>query len=725
MNLQKAIEESNFQLALKLVDKQLAKNDSTHLKVQKLFIQAHLNPVTPPPLTPSDPKTIILLLATYAVLGTPAPSIWEDSIRKYSTGQLVLDWNSWCLETGDVLAWQKATMTMRKLTTGRNDEISRSVSWRSVMAIVTVLDTTTKGGKFLGMLAGRIIDELPDPVGAEQHWLVVKVLLSIGKKTEAISLLENFLNKEQNLELWWIMMDLFDKEQLYDKIWNWGLKYLQSVDDWEIWKLMIKSSEHLDKNAELWSLIDESKTTRNTALAKIQASDDKLTMIINYISLFGHKQCCFLDLKSLIKESLNDKAQLWSLIQEKFIKMGEPTNINEFTFLINYLKFKTLLTDALSDSQFSSECLNYYKSTKHLHTPLPEYDLHPSSDLIILAVHSLLLNNKHSSHLYFECINLLESAIVSNPYEFHLKIWLAILYTNYNQPSLAIGILNDLKIKNLQLDTCGPLFLQNAMRSPALLGLSLQTHEQKDISELLDSIKKLYKSADRELYPSVMACIDSETWSKLPGFLTFKNRLTHSLTRYYTTILELQMSLITNKKMTDLEDKLTILREFISLSPPGIENVDADDHVCDNIDLHTIWDCGTHESLDLGFDLGVKYEWVRCWSILLLISLAPYTNERTKHLLNLRKLVHATKTLTPIEKWGMLHYLGEESDMPRLSKMDYSTLALFTKLDGKWGKYKELVRKFINSDIKREMRQQIREDSNGFECKKLLDKLRV
>lgn len=677
--LNAALEGGNYPLALRIATEEHKKKPSSFTAVQKINALAHVDP--PKALselddivkqTPSDPNTLRLLLETYDLLDKEAPDVFENATRKYGSGMLILEWNNYSLQTSNYLAFQKSSMLLKKLMGTKVDEKTQAVRFRAVASIVIAcksvgsrLDVGKR--KLLSMIGLKLIEEseIEDKsLDAHQMYLKVQLLLIKGDLQLVVDLLDVFLKRERDLELLLLYFDSLRQLESWEKLLEQCKLYLTDVDDWNTWKLAVLAAKKLGTTDNLLTYINEYKVGRNSTLAFIEAQSieaDKLDAVTTYLSRFMRKPCCFQDLK-LVTADLPKEAVM-ACVEAQFEAQYKGNTTNDLLVAVNYMKFKaTLVEGIMKTSKFVGECWKYYNETSGLLSQLPEYDFHAGYELIVMLVQCMLLQaERFDSALVLKLILILEWALRDNKFEFHLKLWLIQLYKLVAQPLLAIEHHNDLKIKNLQLDTIGIQTLAGltSISASAIGLLPLQANEASAISDLVATASKLYTSSiEREVYPAIMQCLDTEVWQKMGSFMDFQNRMRHSLSKYYVAILELQLARFKGNQLegSKLRAKLDVLKDCYRRSTTDVSqdlNIDTDIKVNDNVDCITLWDCGAHIPIKEISDklIGISPNKVRVHAMVELVVYEPQSliwDELVKQLLEVD-----LDDFTDIEKWSV------------------------------------------------------------------------
>lgn len=624
-----AIKAGNFNLALKLVDKKISQQPtSSHQRACRCFILAHaaLSPESKTTIddalketleltnkTPSDPNTLILLDSTFTLLDyKPKDDLYEAAIRKYQSHNLAYEWFKKTVNTNDIIAMQKATMALSKAFKPDTENGRMIKLWSSAVIIVMIdcckdLNRLSNGkDKLLSMLGLKIIEgvetDLKKGLNAQEMFVKCELLLKKGDTKECLKELANFLTKESDLELRMIYFEELEKNQLWEELYQSCVDYLVKigVDDWDTWKLAILAAKKLDKSDVISKIINDYKVGRNSQLAKIQVLEisdfeGKKQALKNYLDLYMHKLCCFLDLETFLKNEFLPKETILEILEEKYNKFeldsiftgDKKATENDLVILVNYIKIKTfLIPESFNSKEFFTTCCKYFDVTKHLQNKLVEFDYYCGFEFLILAIESYLTINENNidNQTYLNLIIVLENSLIRNKYEFHLQLWLAHLYSQTNLSAPLTRIFEVLKIKNLQIDTLSTHFTNH---------IATKTHNN-------DLISIAYNFYDRnvanELPPMIMSCFENCTFSKLKGFIEFKIRVENSVTHYYTVLQTIQNSRLgksSDSVQTITQNQIPILKNAYRIMKLNGSDVDLKIH--DNSDRKILWACGDHK----------------------------------------------------------------------------------------------------------------------------------
>lgn len=624
-----ALEAGNYKLALKLVDKKIVQQPSSsynHACRSFILANAALSPTDSTTVkdalesalaltgkTPSDPNSLDILDSTFQLLDyKPKDDIYETAMRKYQSSSLAYEWFKKTIDNNDLVGMQKASMALSKVFKADTDN-GRMVKFWAAATMTVVIDCCKDKNrlangkdKLLATLGLKIIETVEQSfkkgLNAQQMFVKCELLLKKGSTKECLEELKSFLEKESDLELRLMFFEQLKKNELWDELYDSCVSYLVKigVDDWDTWKLAILAAKKLHCMEKINEVINTYKVGRNSQLAKIEVLEiidimGKKQAILNYLNLYIHKLCCFLDLFHFLQNKVLPVATILEVLEEKFTQQdlksvvsgGRSATENDLICLVNYMKIKTFIKpDLYGEKEFFSICCKYYDVTKHLQNKLIEFDYFAGFEFLIFAIQSFLTINKDKvdTQTYLNLIVLLESSLVKNSYEFHLQLWLTHMYSNTNLSNPLTRIYQNLKIKNLQVDTLSSHFTNH---------ISSKTRK----NELLSAAMKFYsQNVAAELPPMVMSCFEHSTFSKLKGFLEFKIRVENSTSYVHTAVKSIQ-----NTRLREGDKSIDKIKaDFIPLLKKAyhtfiLDGSDVDLKLHDNSDRNILWACGDHK----------------------------------------------------------------------------------------------------------------------------------
>lgn len=635
-----AVQSGNYQLAQSLVVKKIKQypNTSYYYAIESKIAQlmgdydASLKKATDLfNKTPSDPDAVVVLSDVFTNLEYYLPedeTVFERCSKKYPTFPLINKWFNTMIESNDVIGMQKSTMMLNKIASSGSVKISNSKLlkfWSAVTLMLCCLINKQKLKpstlKLYPMLGLKLIESFEAEFdNYSEFYVFAKLLILSNKPKEACIKIENFLkNKENNLTLKILLLETLNEIEDYKKLNELSRYFLIDLkeDDWDTFKLLIKSQFKLNKTVdELVEIINNYKFGRNKYLAYLEIfkiynyDESKFIEYFNlYLENFGHKLCCFPDLKIFLKDDLSKSliSSIENSIEKKFnekeidliLKKEKKSTENDLIFMVNYIKFKMFLNkENFTDLNFINKCISFYNINKHLLKNKEVTEYYPGFEFIILLVQSLILINKNKitndsvefEKLVVKLIIILEMAVANDLHEFHLRLWLIKLYNLINCYSESKFNFEFLKIKLIQLDT-----LSNSITNR----IGTTTTDKS----ILNSCTNFYDSHAANDCPNLINyAFQNGTFDKLQGFIELSIRLSNSLTNVLNAIELIKISRITNDKELIDDSCIPVLKSYwgkILNNPNYLQGVtDLDCKISDNRDIKTFWDNGIHEKIN-------------------------------------------------------------------------------------------------------------------------------
>lgn len=656
-----ALKVANYKEALRLINTKIKQYPNSSyfyaLKAQTLALDGQRDEALTEAQNllakcPSDPHTLTVLTDTFDLCDYELQhSVWETVSKKYPTFQLIYEWFTTCIRQADIVELQKSTMMLTKtLNTAKQSDINKPDTpritklWAATAFLLVCRCCPSRANLKLFPMLGLRFVEAAQPHTAQEYYVYCQLLDLVGKHDQCLSILKEFLSKENDLELKLLYLELLDRLDHHDQLFDVTCKYLVDLheDDWDTWKWLIKAATHTGKAAELLAILDDYPTSRNSLLAYIEVSKyvDSVShdqSVSNYLAKFGHKKCCYLDLKLFVDEhdipTLEEHFQAIAPV----LAGARTATQKDLGLMVNYLKFKAFLEPSIRDTQeFMDQCCQFYAVTKHLLADLQEFEFFEGFEFIILAAQSLLAQVEPSPQVYLNLIIIFEVAAEKNTYEFHLKLWLIKLYMKVNMVTKAQAVFESLKVKFVQLDTLGPLLLTRYS--------SVTTKDS-----FLSSVSRFYDRNVRDEVPHMtITGFDRLALTKIQGFLEFKIRLDTSLTKFLLSLETVRSSRTQNKTVD-----ASALRSLDKVWRKHGDDIDL--KINDNRDVKTFWDCGIHEVStfkdSLNPDITVEYLAIQGLKELLIYNYKSSLYD--EYVDQFLKLYKQDIPMTPIEKWNL------------------------------------------------------------------------
>ncbi|QPG73996.1 hypothetical protein FOA43_001313 [Brettanomyces nanus] len=702
-----AMSAGNYSLAVQLIDKKIRKYPNSSyfyaLRSEALALQDDKKDKA---LTeacnllnkcPSDSDTLSTLIRVFELCDyEPEKDVFEAASKKYPSFDLVYEWFSHSVKNGDILQLQKSAMLLTKAVRPSTLQSQGAYSARKIqfwaasgflLACKCCKNRLSTANARLYPMLGLKLCQQAVPQTAQQFYVFCELLILVGKHSECLQVLEEFLKKENDLELKLMYLNLLCKSEKYDKLLTTSRHYLVDLkeDDWDTWKWLLIAASHLNRLPECVKLIDDYPNGRNKYLAYLEAfkydsSLSRETYLKQYITKYGSKKCCFLDLKQFItrKDEVLDKVleDVYESTSGSVLGDSDLASDDDLLLVVNYMKLKLYShPEIMHCKQFLEQCCQLYASSCHLLSNLQEFDFSASFELIIMASQAMLVQSTSSQQdVYMHIIVILESALATNPYEFHIKLWLIALYVKVNLVSRAESLFESLKVKFVQLDTLAHILVTRCS------SLTLK-------DTLLNNVESFYsKNVAAEVPHLIFNCFQNLSLSKLEGFFQFEIRLESSFTKYLNTLERIRLCRLENDDRS-IESKLKIeIRRFYKIYRK--HGRDIDQKVNDNRDLTTFWDCGMHEKCDeaaavldrVNPVVDMDYLALQCVANLLVYDSksALYEEYRAEFARLYKKAVSGSdSTFTEAEKWSLsviAHVLDSEISIRNTPTLPESTL---------------------------------------------------
>ncbi|CDK27483.1 unnamed protein product [Kuraishia capsulata CBS 1993] len=573
-------------------------------------------------LKPTDQDSLQLLSDVFLALGMPkeVSEIYEAACLKSPTIAQAYIWFERCCYTGDYLGLQKSSFLLPKPSAVN----LRLFKFWSAECMVLALETKRllpNHRKLFPLLGLKIVDAQRPFVNAQETYIYVKLLMAAGRLYDAVAEIKAFSVQDDDLELRCILLDALSKGELWDQLYD-ECKQLVTekvVDDWDVWSGLIKAASKLGRLDDVQNMVDVAKSSRNRDLAYLAI--DRANDVVEYghfsayLLKYGHKTCCFPDLKIFLTEDSHVDtgkflAELESVSQEKLIpdvlrKQRKATE-DEAIFLVNTIKFELLLDPSLlSSAGFVKKCQRMYNLTKHLLSSKEKTDYFIGEEFLLVAVQAILTQSaKDELKLkdVLSCILILENAVQTDIHEFHLRLWLVQLYLLINCFGAAKVHYDSLSIKMTQHDTLSQAILSR-----------VETLTAKEYAlKMLESAEDVYSYGAEEVPYCLKQAFQKGAYNKVKGFVDLNNRLNHSLTRHLNSISMLKLRRLNGDKQSLQFNLEGLQKEYMATLVAedfNSNDLDLDIRVSDNRDVSTMWKFGTEEidkSLESAISIGPR-----------------------------------------------------------------------------------------------------------------------
>lgn len=507
-----------------------------------------LAPILDAKSPPNDSRSLRIAHTFLLELGfdtTKALQPYEKAMLKYANSDTCYEW---FLESLRDLNWRhlsKATFQMPRLNEKSKARIFQF--WNSLATVIWFeLDSesmTEKETALLPKLTYKLTKELQPFVDEQELFIFCRVCeLFDDKSQEVVDNILQFWKEDSYLDLNLknFLLKHLSKLKDSESILKYGTKLLKNLDDYEILREVIGAAHITGVSyAKVLELLG-ARDTRNYQLARIQAAKlFELNLeepLKTYIMNFHSKPCCVADLRSFELDSEILKEILTSL----------PSSL---------VHDKTVVELFGESKKKSAELFLQYKASL---LTKPKTDYSNCSYFLLEIVKSLVNDNNFSLKNVITSLTLLEGYQAEDPFNYDTRVWLILLYMHLGLPNKAFHHFESLKIKNVQNDLVHHwLFTRFSTMLP---------NKNAPYFKHISSEQAIYSSL-KNMHSFIVAAFERRSWSKIPGIISFYERIFKSYTRWNSMAESLQLSRILNEKKTD---QTKILYQQLSIF--GVEN---------------------------------------------------------------------------------------------------------------------------------------------------------
>ncbi|KAK4058726.1 mitochondrial distribution and morphology [Microbotryomycetes sp. JL221] len=326
-------------------------------------------------------------------------------------------------------------------------------------------------------------------------------------------------------------------------------------------------------------------------LRKWFESDNIVQLVERYFDQFSTKMCCFDDLKPYLDVlSVEEINQVTRLVTSQSEKEGNVP-LNQAMQAINAAKIERTTTPALNSEkeiEKANEFLERYFNALPLGKGLPPTELQPADDFAILAAQCLVAAyyKAHDRSLLERAIVILEYVLLRSKYRYQARILLINILRLLGASSSSVHHFKLLNLKSIQLDTLSHLVLSRS----ATFGVVNQSKDDNGLVGIATSSIRFHEIGTNEATEMIVRAFNLNTFSKVEDFVTFTDRLRHSLSHQLTSLEQLRLSIIRNTFNNDI-DSFQQAESFLQAMSNNVN-----DNVSDNRDFKTLPDFQTSTS---------------------------------------------------------------------------------------------------------------------------------
>ncbi|KLO04672.1 actin cytoskeleton organization protein [Schizopora paradoxa] len=316
--------------------------------------------------------------------------------------------------------------------------------------------------------------------------------------------------------------------------------------------------------APLLGLLELEKRARShkVGVSEVDSKENLPSLAILYFERFGDKACCFEDLRPYISTLEGDEMVRWISHLD-----GQDHNSNSFSTLqrsinVHKLRRHTLTPEDLTPEKEEERVFAYlreYTASLALGKDLPETELQPADDLVILAAQAMIGLWKSSGDLrwlYMAAV-VLEYATKRSKYSYYIRLHLIRIYRILGCPSLSLNYYQEMNVKQVQTDTLSHFILAHASNFSCGGAGDLTW-----ITACVDS-SYIYGANSTDTSEYIIAAFRQETYSQIPDIIAFEEQLENSLERDLVEVEHVRMRLPHEVITQDLIDTELVKLKFV------------------------------------------------------------------------------------------------------------------------------------------------------------------
>ena len=556
------IEKSNFKQCYQLIDQHKARYPKaaypqileSYTKYKQSPLKFDYEAVLGSTYGPSgklytiDQDTLALLHRFFFELGKfeEALSVYERANSRQPSFELSYTWFDQALKDGNFKQMGKAALQLTKFPKDSVQESREYLFWNAISTVALIrfqgYRVSEQEKQILPLLTYKNL------CGAKPFKNTQEVIVFC---TVCEELFPN--NAEKSLEIFnEVLPHLQTSVDLYLK--NFFLKHatrenhqvvfdnctkmLKSLDDYELMKRLVESGKELGKvKSELCDLIDAQvgPKSRNARLIRFEidlAYDSKISdsSVEYYLERFHNRPCCAVDM-ARYRDRMDE-----SVLESAFATFDVPADLIHDS---NALKLKLGSRDTAS---------NYYSKHESTLNSKPATDYSQCATFILDLAKETLMGSPNLEQAIY-ALSLLENYQRKDPHNYETMVWLIAMYVHLGLTPLAHSYYNDLKVKNVQVDSMD--FLMYSRYSTLLPDKS---HDY--LNRTLLEHNALYDVSLGRVSQFINISFDRKSYSKILGMLEFQDRLLKSVGRWSKICESLNLTYVCNDKRAALLERV-------------------------------------------------------------------------------------------------------------------------------------------------------------------------
>lgn len=265
--------------------------------------------------------------------------------------------------------------------------------------------------------------------------------------------------------------------------------------------------------------------------AEYSGSHDFIGLLGDYVGTFGRKLCCYEDLLPFLDALSSIEADRLLAIPDLSNNLTEDTPLSfktedEVIRVVNAAKIRARISN-LSSSSIKPLLSAFYASLP-ISAKIPKTVPRPGADFVLIAAQLILsaTSQPPSTNTLLILLCILTHASQASPASYSLKLLCLRIYMLLGCPIQACKIWQELKIRGIQNESLGWLWIGRPSDEVDNAEGSTSTTSQWRFEA-----KKVYREYDAEGNKVMSTAFQRGNYSSVVEFCDFKNRLERSLQR--------------------------------------------------------------------------------------------------------------------------------------------------------------------------------------------------
>ncbi|KAI8820831.1 N-acetyltransferase B complex non catalytic subunit-domain-containing protein [Fimicolochytrium jonesii] len=304
-------------------------------------------------------------------------------------------------------------------------------------------------------------------------------------------------------------------------------------------------------------------------------------LIGHYLARFGATLSCFDDLKPYLELLQPGSIDQSAVISEQ----GEDSKpVDKIRRRVNLEKIRRYTSKKLSVEETAAivgDYLRAYKESIPIGKDLDKRELQPGDDYVLLVAHYLLdifQNDRDNRALLAQIAAVLEYGLQRSEWNYQIRLLLVRVYFELGVHQRISEIVNVMSIKQVQHDTLSFFYTDD---------LEYLGCPDTALRALLKTTT-IHHSNERETPEMIVQAFKFGTYSKIPEFIRFRNRLRNSIQR---TVSQKQLYRV--ETLRRFPDRADFAEYLDGLDQATLKYSDADiDQLSDNRDVKLLSNWG-------------------------------------------------------------------------------------------------------------------------------------